>query len=358
MSIKNKINMKILFDITHPGHVHLFKNVLWSLENKGHEILVTTLDKDITIKLLELYNIEHTDTSNKEIFGLIGKWGIRDFEIFKIARKFNPDILMGVLNPCTAHVATLLRKKSIIFNDTEHAKFAASITYPLTSTILTPSCFKKDLGAKQVSFNGFKELAYLHPNHFKPDPEVLDELNLNKDDKFIIMRMVAWRATHDIGENGFGDIKEIIKEIEDYGRIFVTSEAPLHKDFEKYRIKISPEKMHSLLAFAHMQIGESCTMATEAGVLGVPSIHITSAAELLGNFEELEKYGLVYTYTNQKHGLEKALELLKTKNLKNIWKMRREKLLKEKIDVTEFMVNFIENYPESFYEYQKTNENV
>ena len=44
-----------------------------------------------------------------------------------------------------------------------------------------------------------------------------------------------------------------------------------------------------------------------------------------GNFEELEKYGLVYTYANQKQGLEKALELLENKNLKDIWKMRREK---------------------------------
>ena len=67
-----------------------------------------------------------------------------------------------------------------------------------------------------------------------------------------------------------------------------------------------------------------------------------------GNFEELEKYGLVYTYANQKQGLDKALELLENKNLKNLWKMRREKLPEEKIYVTAFMTNFIENYPESF----------
>ena len=54
MNSKSKINMKILFDITHPGHVHLFKNTLWNLGNEGHEILVTTLDKDVTIKLLEI----------------------------------------------------------------------------------------------------------------------------------------------------------------------------------------------------------------------------------------------------------------------------------------------------------------
>ncbi len=101
--------MKILFDITHPTHVHLFKNTIWNLENKGHEILVTTLDKDVTLKLLNLYNIEHTKTSNKQRFGLIGKWAVRDFEILKIARKFNLDILIGDLNPCVAHGKSLIQ---------------------------------------------------------------------------------------------------------------------------------------------------------------------------------------------------------------------------------------------------------
>ena len=50
--------MKILFDMTHPADVHLFKNVLRSLENNGHEISVTTLDKDITIKLSAILNPE------------------------------------------------------------------------------------------------------------------------------------------------------------------------------------------------------------------------------------------------------------------------------------------------------------
>jgi len=31
---------------------------------------------------------------------------------------------------------------------------------------------------------------------------------------------------------------------------------------------------------------------------------------------------------------------------------KRERLLADKIDVTQFMVDFIENYPESFYRYK------
>jgi len=100
--------MKILFDITQPADVHLFRNII-CLKSKGHEILVTTLDKDVTLKLLNLYNIEHPKTSNKQRFGLIGKWAVRDFEILKIVGKFNPDILIGVLNPCVAHGKSLIQ---------------------------------------------------------------------------------------------------------------------------------------------------------------------------------------------------------------------------------------------------------
>ena len=40
-------------------------------------------------------------------------------------------------------------------------------------------------------------------------------------------------------------------------------------------------------------------------------------------------------------------KLLNEPNLKAIWKSKREKMLSEKIDMTDFMVWVFENYPES-----------
>ena len=45
--------------------------------------------------------------------------------------------------------------------------------------------------------------------------------------------------------------------------------------------------------------------------------------------------------------LDKIRELLSTENLQETFRSRREKMLKEKINVTAFMSWFIENYPES-----------
>jgi len=91
-------------------------------------------------------------------------------------------------------------------------------------------------------------------------------------------------------------------------------------------------------------------MIAEAAVLGTPSIRFNDFAGKLGYLEELEhKYGLTYGIkTSEPEKLyQKIEELLNTPDLKEEWKKRRQKMLSEKIDVTAFMVWFIENYPES-----------
>lgn len=346
--------MKILVDITHPAHVHFFKNMIWNLE-KSHEIKITARDKDVTLDLLDAYGFEYDMVGEHKVgigkaFGLIK----RDYKLYKIAKKFNPDIMIGIHNMYAAQVGKLIRKPSITFTDTEHGKINDELTYPFTDIICTPSCFKKDLGAKQVRYNGYHELAYLHPKYFKPNLKILDDLNLNKDEKIILVRLVSWKATHDMKQKGFDSetIQILIKKLGEYGRIFISSEN--RAESEGYKIPISPEEIHSFLYHANLYVGEGATMATEAGLLGTPSIYISPLVGTMGNFEELEKkYQLVYSFRDPNQALEKTLKLLENENLKNEWKKKREKLLEEKIDVTKFITEFIENYPESFENYKK-----
>ena len=259
-------------------------------------------------------------------------------------------------------MSKLIGKPHIGFTDTEHAGLANWLSNPFSDVIVTPACYKGKINPKKhVTYNGYEELTYLHPNYFKPDPAVLDDLGLSKNDRYIILRLVSWQASHDIGEHGFEltDLRSYIRELENYGKVFITSEAGLEDDFEKYKIKVPPEKMHDLLYYATMYIGEGAAMATEAGILGTPSIYVSSLVGTMGNFEELEKrYGLVYAFQNSTFALEKALEVLDITNIKEKWRKKREKLLEEKIDVTKFMTEFIENYPQSFEEYRTKVRNV
>lgn len=360
--------MKIQITISHPKHVHLFKNVIYNLVEKGHKIKIVARDKDVTLSLLETYGLKYElfEKHRSRLFSKAVDHLLVTRTFYKIAKNFNPDILTGCGGAVVAHTGRIIGKPSIVFADTETAKLVNMLTFPFSSAICTPSCYKENLGKKQVRYNGYEELAYLHPNYFKPNLEFLDELNLLEDDKFIILRFISWEASHDIGLRGIkkGTELEFIKSLERYGRVFITSERKLDKKLEKYRITISPEKIHSLLYYAQLYIGEGGTMAAEAAILGTPAIHIESTSsgiatgELSGNFLELrDKYGLLYFYPDQNQALEKAISILEDKNSKKEWQKRREKLLKDKIDVTAWMTDFIERYPESFYEYQEKHEN-
>lgn len=353
--------MRILVDVIHPAHVHFFKNFIWEMEKKGHEILVTARDKDVTITLLNSYGIKYTVLSKavSGLFGLGKELLKRDIALLKISRKFNPDILIGIGNPSITHVAWILNKKSIFFYDTEHAKLINTASFPFASAICTPTCYKKDLGKKQIRYNGYHELAYLHPNYFTPNPAVLDEIGLDEDDTFIILRFVSWNASHDVGHHGIQDRTALVRELERYGQVFITSEGRLDGGLAKYQIKVAPEKMHDLLYYATLLYGESATMASECAVLGTHAIYCDFAGRGYTDEEEA-KYGLVYNFKldegSIRSSLEKAVELLGMNNLKNLGRKKRENLVADKIDVTAFMIWFVENYPKSFIELKENPE--
>jgi predicted glycosyltransferase len=45
--------MKLLIDIGHPAHVHVFKNAIRELRKKGHEITIVTEDTVVANGILE-----------------------------------------------------------------------------------------------------------------------------------------------------------------------------------------------------------------------------------------------------------------------------------------------------------------
>ena len=47
--------MRILFNIGHPAQVHLFKNLIWELERRDHQCKITTIAKDVSLYLLDVY---------------------------------------------------------------------------------------------------------------------------------------------------------------------------------------------------------------------------------------------------------------------------------------------------------------
>lgn len=344
--------MKIIIDINHPAHVHYFRNFYRIITDKGHEVLFVSRNKEITHQLLDLYKIPYVKRGRGSD-GKIGKFLYMlyaDWLLFKLSIKFKPNLFLNFLHPYPSQVARLLGKPSFVFSDTEHASLHHKLTLPFATKVFTPACYRTNLGSKQVKFNSYMELSYLHPNYYQPNANILQLLGIEENERYVIVRFVSWAAAHDYGHTGMSldNKKKAIAEISKYARVFITSEATLPKDLETYRIRIPFNRMHDAIYYSDLLLGESATMASEAAMLGTPAIYLDNDGR--GYTDDLEKkYGLVFNFTesesDQLLAIKKAVELLSDNESKTKATNSRNRLLEECIDTTQFMVDTVLGTP-------------
>ena len=339
--------MRILIDIGHPAHVHIFKNFAKEIEKNGGKVLFTCRDKEFEKYLLESFGFDYISFGKKfktiagKIFGLIK---FDTMEVFA-ALKFKPDLFMGAGSMYAAHAAAAFRKPCFNLEDTFNME-QVKLYLPFTDKIFVSTAGYPDSIDKKklVPYRGYHELAYLHPNRFTPDISIYKDLGLKEGDKYVLMRFVAWNATHDIGESGFTlDYKiNLVKTLAKECAVFISAEEELPKELQQYRLNAPIEKIHHVMAYASLFIGEGATMASECAVLGTPAIYINTLEAY--TIAEQEKYGLVFHYKDQEPTLNKALEILQNPNSKEIFAKRRDEMLKEKIDVTQFLLDYVREY--------------
>jgi predicted glycosyltransferase len=232
------------------------------------------------VELLEQLEIKHTilagQANSKLKLPLVQtKY---ELKLLQKSRKIQPDVLMAIGEPAITHVGQLLNSESILFTDTEHSKLQKKISVPFASRIYTPNCFKDELGEHQVRYPGYHELAYLHPNRYKPCTDRLEEHGVRTENTTSVVRFVGWNALHDVGQGGFSPAakREIVSLLDDVGDVYISAETDLPPDLEEYQLSFPPQLIHDLLANADYYIGDSGTMATEAAILGTPSISSNS----------------------------------------------------------------------------------
>lgn len=346
--------MKILLGISHPKHVHMFKNFYHEAMEQGHEFEVVVNEKEITGRLLEACGIpfqeigKNQDDFKRKLLQLPGLI----LQTYRIARKFQPDIFVGQALPNLAFTSRLVCRPFVIFEDTEQSSRMHKVVMPFSDAVITPSCFQNDFGDKQININGYSEIAYLHPNYFKPDPEILKILGVEPGEKFVIMRFVSHGAHHDVGLKGISPENKLraAEAFSEYAKVFISSEPKLPPQLEPYRIQIPVEYVQHSLYYASLFYGESATMASESAVLGTPAIFVDKNGRGYTDEEET-KYGLVFNFSEtpseQIRSIEKGTALLSESDTRDDWREKSRKMLSDFIDVTKFMVWFVTRFPES-----------
>lgn len=336
--------MRVLLDINHPGQVHLFKHAARAWLARGDEVLFVARDKDVTIALLEEYSLpfERGPTRRRGVVGMLIELFSKTASLVGIGRRFRPHIVLSLGSPAAAWAAILLHVPHLAFEDTEHSTEQFVLYAPFTRWIATATCFRRELGRKQLRYAGYHELAYLHPARFTADAALPATLGLDPVERYVIVRFVSWEASHDRGHSGFSAAgkRRLVTLLAARARVIITSEQALPAELERYRLPTSAGRIHDLLAGAALYIGEGATMASEAAMLGVPSIYVNTLEA--GTIDEQQSYGLVYHLPLEAAAIERALALLDDADARAEHQRRRARMLADKIDVTAWMLSTID----------------
>lgn len=345
--------MKILTDIGHAKNAYILKAIVPQLIAKGHEIHFVCRDKEYTKQLCQAFGFEGFDRGPGGI-GLLGKFLYllkTDYKLHILAKKIKPDLLLSFGSPYLANLALIAGIPMMVLDDTEKNWLVQKIYQFCSAAIMVPACFGKTLSRRQFCFDGYYELAYLSPRYFRSDGSIFKELGLAPGEKYVLLRFVSWQAVHDISHRGLSpeEMRELAAAFSGLARVFISAEGELPEGLEPLRLKVSPEKIHQVMAHAALVFSEGATMAAEAAILGVPTIHCSDLRP--GYIGDLEtRHGLLAAFPRKEFrpALAKGIEFLQDRGeLQGSLAKKKAAMLEQAVDVTEFMVWFVDQFPKS-----------
>ncbi len=346
--------LHFLFDLNHPAHFHLLRPLISRLKEEGRAVTVMAADVPILKSILEYHQIPYVLSGRK------GKSLPVKFlrQIQKVVFAYGK-LKRGYINTGTGVsvalpvLGTFSSMHAIVLDDDDRkaTPMFAAIAHSLSSAVLRPSALLHERGnPRTFYYNGYHELAYLHPSQFTPDRSILPEQGLAADEPFFLLRLVALKAHHDRGVKGLSKegLNKIIAVLRPHGRIFVSSEAgaPMPEGLEP--IRVHPARIHHLMAFARLVVSDGQTMCSEAACLGVPSVRINDFAGRISYLQEQEeKWQLTFGFRPVK--LNEALDKMKALLLMApaAFKVRRDVMVTNSIRVGDFLYWFVSHYPES-----------
>lgn len=287
-----RVNIHV--DIGHPGHVHFFRHAVVAWQEQGHAVYITCRRIAVVERLLDARGLPYDVVSTRRSgsVGLGVELVEHAFRLYPALRRRRTAVSVSVGGAFTVHAARLAGARAVVFYDTETARVANRLAFPFATSIVTPDVYPHDLGKKHLRYRGFQELAYLHPDRFTPDPGVPAKYGL-AEEPYGIVRFGAWKASHDIGVASAspGEKRALVDAVKAKGRVVIVPEADVAEELREYVMPIDPADFHDLLAGSRCCVTEGATTATEACLLGVPTLYFNPIRPCY--IPVLEQYGLL-----------------------------------------------------------------
>jgi hypothetical protein len=295
-------------------------------------VKIVTRDKDITHELLNLFSIPYVCLSKQKTgIGLAQELLKRWFKFTIMLRDFRPDIVLSIGGITTSLPSRLLGIPNIALTDTETAELSNRIAFPFADRVLTPEWFTRDFGRRHYRYRSFHEWSYLHPDEFIPDRELVKGEGIDPDQPYAVVRFVRWDAVHDQGEKGFSaeDAIRLIEQLSSRMKVVLTTETPPPEAIRKFAVAIRIDRMHHVMAFSRLVVGESPSMCAEAALMGVPSVLASSWAGECGNMKVLsDEFRLMEVYDCGGDAVATAIAMADTPPSREYVRGQRDRLVK------------------------------
>ena len=337
--------MRYLIFTNTPAQAHVYKHPVRELRARGHDVLVLARDYQCTVSLLDYYGVPHAVYGRLDStkFSLARELPRHYRSILRRVRRYDPDLIFG-MGSYAAHAGLVSRTPVVLLLDSEHHGLDHALARPFADALLTPHVFRKDLGPKHYRFRGYKECAYLHPDVYDPSPDVRDELGVDRDEQYSVVRFNAFGSHHDVGESGFSadQRQTLVDRLAEYGPVFVSSErdalsvsGPNVSSYD-----LHPARLHDALAEAHLVVADTATIATESALLGTPAVRSSSFVgdDDFGNFVALEREGLIDNYRSFDDVLARASELAADPSVPERWAAKRDAYVADMVNLSDLIV--------------------
>ncbi len=296
------MRFKIALFPAHPAQLWLMYSIYKKLSEE-YQVLWVLRDKDILIELASSLKIEYRVISKAKsgIFGNAFELFSNIFKVILITRSYKVDCWITKYGAGNIG-AYLCGVPSISFNDDDIdiVPLIAATSYPFAKYVICPQDLRMGkYHTKALRFKGMNELAYLETggqtNSESAPLELLDLLGK----KYILIRLSALSAHHDVGKRGISTqfIINMLKKYEGQYRIVISSEKPLPKELEDYKLKIPVQFIHITLRSACCLVTDSLSMALESSVLGTGVVRLSDFGGNLTAFQSIESYRLIFNHS-------------------------------------------------------------
>ena len=336
--MKKMEDLSVVIDILHYPHVNFYKHTIEILEGENIKVHVILRPRGNLVSIFkkECPNISYVliGEHKKNMLGKMIDMAERDIAFLKFLNKIKFDVGTGIGSISLAHTTRFFRKPSILFGDDIEEKLSHYLGHTLATWDVRPKCVPAH-GKNLLQYNGFKELAYLHPKYFKPNVNILDEYNIDPY-KYVFIREVS-NVSLNYRNMEMGKLSKILDYLKEMDlKILLSIEDKSLVDlFEGHCIILEEpmEDIHSLLSYANFTLSSGDSMARESCLVGTPAIYTGGRDMAINN--ELIKRECMFK-VDDKDSIEKKIKYVVENDIKTEVQNKINRAIKDEwVDTTE-----------------------